>query len=512
VSGLQLTYTELRRQISQFIGVGRTYADYSSDPARLAAVNDSMVSGLRNFCWPVLDSKNGIAHRWSFLDADYPLTLVPGQHSYPLPPEFLRLTEQFCFDESSGKKPIMPVKHSYLRTLRAMDNQTGDPLYCAIRRIEGIDGGSDLHEVSFYPTPNAEMTLSYSCEIGPYVPSSADYDTAIPFGGPMHAEAIIESCLAAAEAKLTPEAGPGTHTARFKELLVASIEIDRQQTEEEAELMMWPVDAETGGITSLAVTKSQLMRLIGRELGFPPHPKAWHHGQLSTVAEVLRNGLRKFYQPMVLPNEFDAHQWAFLHPVHKFNLISGISTYDLPEDFSMVSGTITYGPSTSIEYPEIKLVPEEDARWKLQSQTTSTRPAMAAYRVKSTNELTGTRYEIQFAPIPSESLQIDIPYAINPEQLGNDQSLPMGGQPHAQTIIEACLAAAEIQMKSGTIHQQEFERCLKSSVSYDRKMQASDLGYSLDRSDCDTYEIGRRRNVDHNPLTYYVGTGGTWPQ
>jgi hypothetical protein len=138
VSGLQLTYTELRRQISQFIGVGRTYADYSSDPARLAAVNDSMVSGLRNFCWPVLDSKNGIAHRWSFLDADYPLTLVPGQHSYPLPPEFLRLTEQFCFDESSGKKPIMPVKHSYLRTLRAMT------IRLAIRFIVRFAGSREL--------------------------------------------------------------------------------------------------------------------------------------------------------------------------------------------------------------------------------------------------------------------------------------------------------------------------------------------------------------------------------
>jgi hypothetical protein len=144
------------------------------------------------------------------------------------------------------------------------------------------------------------------------------------------------------------------------------------------------------------------------------------------VAEVLRNGLRKFYQPMVLPNEFDAHQWAFLHPVHKFNLISGISTYDLPEDFSMVMRDDHYGPSTSIEYPEIKLVPEEDARWKLQSQTTSTRPAMAAYRVKSTNELTGTRYEIQFAPIPSESLQIDIHTRSTRSNLGNDQSLPDG--------------------------------------------------------------------------------------
>jgi hypothetical protein len=90
----------------------------------------------------------------------------------------------------------------------------------------------------------------------------------------MHAEAIIESCLAAAEAKLTPEAGPGTHTARFKELLVASIEIDRQQTEEEAELMMWPVDAETGGITSLAVTKSAAHEADWPRAWFPAASKS----------------------------------------------------------------------------------------------------------------------------------------------------------------------------------------------------------------------------------------------
>jgi hypothetical protein len=480
---LQITYEELRRHIARFVGVGRDEGDFSGDAARLADVDDIMLSGLRSFYWPVIDAKEGVCHRWSFLDVDKTLDLVANQHTYLLPGNYSRLKESFTYPIGSEKRPIATVPYRHLRVLRSTENATGDPIYCAVQTRENADNGRTIYEVAFYPTPTTATTLSYTIEIEPQVANS-NFDDAYPLGGAMHSETIIESCLAAAERVLNPEAGPGYHAEAFQRMLMASIEIDKSLVDVAAEADTWPLDGITGGVSSLVVTKSQLERLIGRAMTFSPNPKSWTHGQAVVVAEVLRNGLRKFYQPQVLPGERDTWQWSFLSPVHLMDIQSGVFEYDLPLDFSMVRGGITYSDGTGIMYPPIRLVSEEQVRQQLQATGNTARPFVAAVRVKNSNENTGTRYELLLAPIPSEDRQIAIPYAINPEQLGTDEALPMGGQPHAQTIIEACLAASEIHLGSGNSHQQEFLTCLQASISHDRMLSSPhSLGYNRDNSD-----------------------------
>ena len=55
-----------------------------------------------------------------------------------------------------------------------------------------------------------------------------------------------------------------------------------------------------------------------------------------------------------------------------------------------------------------------------------------------------TCYELSLWPTPDTSYTMFYRYQINPHQLSDDVSLPIGGQgAHAQTALEACLAAAE---------------------------------------------------------------------
>ncbi len=68
--------------------------------------------------------------------------------------------------------------------------------------------------------------------------------------------------------------------------------------------------------------------------------------------------------------------------------------------------------------------------------------------------------------------------------LSDDTALPYGGQPNMQTIIEACLCAAEEAMNAPGIHHALFREQLATSVSHDRKVNSTrTLGYNRDPSD-----------------------------
>jgi hypothetical protein len=96
----------------------------------------------------------------------------------------------------------------------------------------------------------------------------------------------------------------------------------------------------------------------------------------------------------------------------------------------------------------------------------------------------GTRYEIKFWPTPDEAYTLYYRYQINPESLPDDAAIPHGGSAHAQTVIEAVLAAGEERLGKLGVHSKKFYECLVSSVSHDRQQTSPEtLGYNRDKSD-----------------------------
>ena len=482
---LQIDYDVLRREIGRFANSGRSASDW--DSTQETDIEDALQKGLRRFYWPELEipNPNGPAdkevYHWSFLQERFPLNLVAGAYRYDLPQSFNRMAEDFVYSDGSKQFPLERVSDRQLRSLRSTENKQGPPRYYAISSRVAMPGKYQQHEVSFYPTPLAAAEVTGILEIDPPATSSTE-----PYvlGGAMHAETVLESCLAAAELIFFPETGPGIHAQQFERCLRRSIEADRELTGESG--MVWPDDPLDAGVSNLSVNKFYLMRVIGKFMGIGAHPDAWSHDRNSQVLEVLRTGMRDFYNPQVLPGERDNHQWSFLTPTYRLALVSGKYTYDMPDTFSAINGDIRYAPNTGQCYPDIEVSSIDHVLNILEYSTDSYfAPTSAAFRVKEPDETAGTKWELVLAPAPPGGVEILIPFSVNPYQLDKSIELPLGGQPHSQTLIESCLAAAEIEMGGqSNIHQNKFLVKLQASISHDRQATCPrTVGVSHDDSD-----------------------------
>lgn len=489
---LETTYEELRRHIGRFIGAGRNSPWTATNTQD---INDSLTSGLREFYWP---SDDGRHYTWSFLRRSGEATIAANTYQADLPSDFSQLTSV-----STTTRTLGLASEDQVSSLIASDARTGDPLYYAVRTKSADPSGGigrTGHEIIVYPTPAAATVISFRYAAEPETISS---DADRPLGGAIHSETILEACLAAAEKVLDPEAGEGIHAKKFAECLKASIDADRKLTQINTESTIHPLDGEDGSTGGLEVNKAQLKRIVGQAMTFGANPAAWTHGQTVEVSEVIRGGLRKFYQPMTLPGERSPHNWSFLQPLFTMALSDGGSVYDLPDDFALIKGSVTYEAGSSVLYPSIEQASEETVRYRLQREEASSRPSIYAVRPKKSDETVGTRYEILFWPVPEQDYNVTFRYAINPDQLKDDEALPLGGQPHAQTIIEACLAEAESKSGSGNSRQKKFEVCLVSSVGHDREASAPDfISDSRGNSDGLDREFGNWHGYDENIVTY----------
>lgn len=232
----------------------------------------------------------------------------------------------------------------------------------------------------------------------------------------------------------------------------------------------------------LTITNNELRGYVGRFFGAGDTPSAFVGEQSDDVQRFVDEGKRAFYN-----NEL-AHQWSFLSATHTFHLVSGVSRYDLPADFAMLHGPLIYSAGNARLHPPIQITSAERVLNMINRTDSSGVPSMAAHRPKIHNEgnfLSGMLYELIVYPVPSENLDVDMRYKINPLAPTTSALLPIGDVFHVQTLIEACLAAVERfngEFNGG--HKDEFLRLLKASVSHDQQVSAPEtLGINTDKSD-----------------------------
>lgn len=234
------------------------------------------------------------------------------------------------------------------------------------------------------------------------------------------------------------------------------------------------------------MTYDDLRSLIGDKLGYGLSKSSWESNASKTtrVERILEAGLRRFYSPQTLPNERERHQWSFLSPTKTIDLLAGETTYALPADFVMFNGPLTYAPGVTVLYPPVREVGSEKVRYELQTSGATGRPVMFGTRVKDTTAIHTTEYEAIFFPIPDQDYQVLGEMQINPTLPGAVGDVPLGGQPHEASLIEACYAEWELfDEYGGSAHQQRFLECLISSVSHDRQVSCQKTaGYMGDPS------------------------------
>jgi hypothetical protein len=186
------------------------------------------------------------------------------------------------------------------------------------------------------------------------------------------------------------------------------------------------------------------------------------------------------------------------------------SCYDLPTNFAMFDGPMTFSPDETILYGPIRMVSEYEVRSRLAENSVAGRPEIYAYRIKTPSYTTGTRYEVLFYPTPDDGYTLYYRYKINPLAIDVTNELPLGGDVHGELFLESCLSSAEKTMNDGEgVHTKRFWECLAASVSHDRRVSSPDnIGCYTYRDDLSDFDY---HSLDSNLVTYTQRNGTVWP-
>lgn len=465
----------LRQQVGGYLGMG--YDPNAWGFEKSSKIDSYIQSGVMQVYYPPPiqvpgDNTPGQQHRWSFLTPVGALNLVAGTSTYDLPQSFSGVIGEITLTLAGSTANTIPiVPEPQLRQLQTLATPSATPSYAAVRPKSSDGTAEQVYEIVFYPTPSANAQASFRYSVTPPMLTDAN---PYPLGGRQFAELMLQSSLAVAEERMAK--GQGVAQSKFMTLLQAAISWDSQSLQT-TDANVWTLDDET---LDLNITRAYLKKQVGLLRGYGPNVGTWTKSQSQEMNLLIKKGMMKFFHPQILPGENHRHEWSFMRPRAQLVTVADESTVDLPANFANIASPLTYAPNDSVVYDALQVVDEFRMTSLLQRSSAAGRPEMVAIRPKGPGTL-GNLYEILFYPIPDDAYTISYRYQVNPTAGTDETELVYGGQQHAQTLVEACLAASEEYDGTLGVHSKLFLDCLRSSVAQDRQLNAAGiLGYNGD--------------------------------
>lgn len=264
--------------------------------------------------------------------------------------------------------------------------------------------------------------------------------------------------------------------------------------------------------SSLSLQYVQLKGEVGEFLGYGRGPdngndSLWNAAQISDIDFCVASGLRQFYFPPPAEGERGSYDWSFLKPTASCPFVSGATTVLLPDDFGGFEGPVTLLTTSTTAMPwKIEWRNEGSLREMYAVNPSMTGPPMfcAQMPLKGTTGTQGQRFQLLLFPAADQDYTLQFQYYIAPDYLSGAFPYAYGGAPHAETILESCLAIAEQRRDDATsVHTAKFKERLLASISMDRRNKPQKLGPNNDRSD----ELGWNRQNVHwwSPAPTYNG-------
>lgn len=223
-----------------------------------------------------------------------------------------------------------------------------------------------------------------------------------------------------------------------------------------------------------------LLREVGRTLGVGPNPQSYAHDQLRRVDSIVQSGVMQFYFCPPMQKEKDQedgeggrderlrqpHTWSFLNQLGTFALESGQSLYTLPEDFAGVNGDLILSDGKG----RIPVVAETHLRQIALKDAVSGDPQYAAVRPSISKGGGHQRWEVLLYPTPDASKSVNYRYTVAATDLSEENPFPLGGVPHAETVLASCLAVAEDrESPENNKARQLFQLRLSASIHLDKQ-------------------------------------------
>lgn len=224
-STLTLTWSNHRQLIADELGYGLDATKYTASQKQI--IQMIIDRGMRRaYQPPVVD---GVSHQWSFLSPFTTITTESGEYQYDLPPEFGGNIGVMSFESETSMYDVITIaSESNIRRMRAAaPGQTSIPKFAAFVPKQHDGNSVQLHQVWFFPTPDAAYTLSTKMYVNP---SAISADNPYPYGGLPFSEVLLASCLAIAELS-RDGGGNGTREKYFQERLLAAVSNDKMATQ-----------------------------------------------------------------------------------------------------------------------------------------------------------------------------------------------------------------------------------------------------------------------------------------
>lgn len=217
---LAAAYKDLTGDVGFFLGFGRGLdnGDEEWDTHQQASIDRCVKGGLRNFYYSGYD--------WSFLKPIATLSLASGATEVDLPADYGGMEGRLIITTEGGQwEPLdfSAVGKVHEQQARYPDT-TGWPELVAIEPKKKITrNNASRFKLQIWPTSDQAYSLKVQYYVNPdYLSGSFPY----AYGGPMHAEALLESCLAVAEKLLDDSAT--VHAAEFDRRIQVSMDLDRR--------------------------------------------------------------------------------------------------------------------------------------------------------------------------------------------------------------------------------------------------------------------------------------------
>ena len=224
-STLSVTFDMLKDAVGFYLGYGGRDEWTAEKDAEIEVYAQS---GVRQFYYPPAIEGIEAGYTWSFLTPKTTIDTTIDQEEDDLPDDFGRLLGPMLHEPDVYAAPVLVVSRPQLRVLKSGSDETGTPLYVAVRDKEVEDPAEpgqtgQRKELVWWPVPDAVYTLTYQYEA---YQGLLDDTHQYPLGGMKHSDLVMAGCLAVAEQRENDERG--IHWEAFVRQLASAIAQDRK--------------------------------------------------------------------------------------------------------------------------------------------------------------------------------------------------------------------------------------------------------------------------------------------
>ena len=235
--------------------------------------------------------------------------------------------------------------------------------------------------------------------------------------------------------------------------------------------------------STLSISRAEILQAVGAYLFAGEGPNlgernqyVWNREQLAQVNRVINRGQRQFY---------GAYPWSFLRLRLSLSITSGTADYTLPDAFGGI-----YDPYLSFTVDDGRIFPvyETSVAQLLSYRQNATRllawqEMYYAKEAKSPTGTTGQRFQLLLYPAPAADGTLTGSYYASPDACTDSLPYPLGGFPHAESLLASCMASAELEKFGHPGPQKQiYIEALQRSVDHEKRTGPKHFGYNGDGS------------------------------